>query len=65
VAKGLDVILAGGLTPSNVGQALEEIGDLLPWGVDVATGVEGEGIRKDPAAMQSFVDAVRKAEAAE
>jgi len=64
VAMGLDVILAGGLTPSNVGQALAEIGDLLPWGVDVATGVEGEGFRKDPAAMQAFVEAVRKAEEA-
>ena len=46
----MDIILAGGLTPDNVGQALEELGDLLPWGVDVATGVEGEGFRKDAGA---------------
>ena len=46
-------------------QALEELGDLLPWGVDVATGVEGEERRKDPALMAAFVEAVRKHEAGE
>lgn len=63
IAEGHDVILAGGLDPENVGQALEELGDLLPWGVDVATGVEGDGYRKDPARMQAFVEAVRSVEA--
>jgi phosphoribosylanthranilate isomerase len=62
IELGYDVILAGGLGPENVGQALEALGDLLPWGVDVATGVEGEGYRKDPAKLRAFVDAVRKAE---
>jgi phosphoribosylanthranilate isomerase len=62
IANGYDVILAGGLTPENVGQAIAELGDLLPWGVDVATGVEGEGHRKNPARMAAFVAAVRKAE---
>jgi len=62
IASGVDIILAGGLTPENVGQALAELGDLLPWGVDVATGVEGEGHRKDPARMAAFVAAVRAAE---
>jgi phosphoribosylanthranilate isomerase len=62
IAEGVDIILAGGLTPENVGQALEEIGDLLPWGVDVATGVEGSGYRKDPSRMLAFVEAVRAAE---
>jgi phosphoribosylanthranilate isomerase len=62
IAEGVDIILAGGLTPDNVGQALEELGDLLPWGVDVATGVEGESYRKDPARMLAFVAAVRSAE---
>ena len=38
------------------------LGDLLPWGVDVATGVEGEGCRKDPEKMARFVEAVRDAE---
>jgi phosphoribosylanthranilate isomerase len=59
---GLDVILAGGLHAENVGEALADLGDLLPWGVDVATGVEGEGYRKDPARIEAFVSAVRRAE---
>jgi len=62
IAAGHDVILAGGLTPDNVGQALEAVGDLLPWGADVATGVEGENCRKDPAKMKAFVEAVKRAE---
>lgn len=63
IAEGHDIILAGGLNPGNVGQALEDVGDLLPWGVDVATGVEGEDYRKDPAKLAAFVKAVRDAEA--
>jgi len=59
---GIDVILAGGLDPSNVGQAIDGVGDIPPWGVDVATGVETEGLRKDPDAMKEFVEAVRRAE---
>jgi phosphoribosylanthranilate isomerase len=47
-----------------VGEALLNLGDLPPWGVDVATGVEGEGYRKDPARIRAFVAAVRKAEEA-
>ncbi len=56
------MILAGGLDPDNVGQALADLGDLLPWGVDVATGVEGEGHRKDRGRLDAFVAAVRSAE---
>jgi len=67
IAQGYDVILAGGLDPDNVGKALGELGDLLPWGVDVATGVEvaGEGHRKDPRLIERFIAAVRAAEAGE
>ncbi len=61
IAAGIDVILAGGLTPENVGQALADVGDVLPWGVDVATGVDGAGFRKDPARIAAFVKAVREA----
>jgi phosphoribosylanthranilate isomerase len=61
IAEGVDIILAGGLSPDNVGQALEELGDLLPWGVDVATGVEGAAQRKDPARIAAFIRAVRAA----
>jgi phosphoribosylanthranilate isomerase len=62
IGRGYDVILAGGLGPDNVGEALEAVGDLLPWGVDVATGVEGDAYRKDPKKIAAFIEAVRKAE---
>jgi phosphoribosylanthranilate isomerase len=62
IEHGYDVILAGGLDPDNVAQAIEGVGDLLPWGVDVATGVESELGRKDAARMRAFVAAVRRAE---
>jgi phosphoribosylanthranilate isomerase len=62
VGAGYDVILAGGLNPENVGQALGDLGDLLPWGVDVATGVEGESYRKDRKKLEAFIAAVRSAE---
>jgi len=64
IESGHDVILAGGLAPDNVGEALTELGD-LPWGVDVATGVEGPGLRKDEKKLREFVTAVRKAETPE
>jgi phosphoribosylanthranilate isomerase len=65
IEQGHDVILAGGLNPDNVGAVLGEFEDLLPWGVDVATGVEGDAPRKDPARVAAFVEAVRKVEASE
>ncbi len=64
IAHGYDVIVAGGLTPDNVAQALADVGDIPPWGVDVATGVEDENRRKDPAKMRAFVEAVREREEA-
>lgn len=63
IAQGYDVIIAGGLTPENVGSALADVGEIPPWGVDVATGVEGANYRKDPARMRAFVEAVRSKEA--
>ena len=65
IASGYDVILSGGLDPKNVGTALGDLGDLLPWGVDVATGVEANGHRKDPGLIQAFIEAVRRAEGEE
>ena len=63
IAQGYDVIIAGGLTPENVASALADVGEIPPWGVDVATGVEGPDYRKDPARMRAFVEAVRQKEA--
>ncbi len=65
IESGHDVILAGGLDPDNVGGALADLGDLLPWGVDVASGVEGAAHRKDADKIARFVRAVRAAEAPE
>ncbi len=64
IAAGYDLILAGGLDPESVVEALTQVGDVLPWGVDVATGVEQEPRRKDPAKMRAFVEAIRRVEEA-
>ena len=64
IVSGYDVIIAGGLTPENVADALADVGEIPPWGVDVATGVEGHDYRKDPAKMRAFVEAVRAREEA-
>jgi phosphoribosylanthranilate isomerase len=52
-------VVAGGLNPENVGDAIRVF---KPWGVDVVTGVEREPGRKDPERLRAFVAAVRKAE---
>lgn len=52
-AADATVVLAGGLTPDNVGDAVETV---EPYGVDVASGVEATGGRKDHEAVASFVD---------
>jgi phosphoribosylanthranilate isomerase len=56
------IVVAGGLTPSNVGQAMRI---LRPWGVDVVSGVEAQPGKKDPEKVQAFVRAVRQADQAE
>jgi phosphoribosylanthranilate isomerase len=53
------IILAGGLTPENVGAAIRSV---RPYAVDVASGVESKPGKKDHARMKEFIGEVRRAE---
>lgn len=58
---GAPLILAGGLTPENVAEAVARV---RPWGVDVASGVESSPGIKDVDKVARFVKNVRSAEIA-
>jgi phosphoribosylanthranilate isomerase len=56
VAKAVPILLAGGLTPENVQEAIRQV---QPYGVDVSSGVEQRPGRKDSAKIRAFIQAVR------
>lgn len=58
IANRMPILLAGGLTPENVAEAIQQV---KPWGVDVASGVESTPGYKDFNKIMAFIRNARAA----
>src|SRR5436190_23330819 len=60
VPDGVRLLMAGGLGPANVAEAIARV---HPWGVDVVTGVESSAGHKDPVKVREFIAAAKRSQA--